>query len=151
MQDRQYWSVAGRSAVLLIGLLAALAGSGCNKSSLKVYPVRGQVFYKNAPAAGAQIVFQPQGEASSPEAKQKQPMAYGTVNDDGSFTVRSDPHGEGAAPGTYDVFITWYAADPRDAEKRFNKLPAKYADQEKPALVVTVKEEKNELQPFRLN
>jgi hypothetical protein len=136
---------------VLFALLIALACSGCSKSSLKLYPVRGQVFYKNEPAAGAQVVFQPQGEPGSDEAKAQQPMAYGTVEADGSFTLRSEPHGAGAAPGKYNVLITWYAVDPRDPEKRINKLPAKYADQEKPALVATVKEEKNELEPFRLN
>jgi len=145
------WSGSGRNAVLLTALLIALGCAGCSRSGLKLYPVSGEVFYKNEPAAGAQIVFQPHGEAMTDEAKAKQPMAYGTVEADGSFAVRSDPHGAGAAPGQYDVLITWYAVDPRDSEKRINKLPAKYADQTKPALVVTVKEEKNELQPFRLN
>jgi hypothetical protein len=151
MRELDRWSVSGRRAALSIALLFALACSGCSKSSVKLYPVQGQVLYKNQPAAGAQIVFQPQGESSTDEAKAKQPMAYGTVEADGSFTVRSEPHGAGAAPGKYDVLITWYAADPRDPAKHINKLPAKYADQEKPALVVTVKEEKNELEPFRLN
>jgi len=145
------WSVSGRRVALSIALLFALACTGCSKSAIKLYPVRGQVFYKNEPAAGAQIVFQPQGEPSTDEAKAKQPMAYATVEPDGSFAVRTEPHGVGAAPGKYDVLITWYAADPRDPEKAVNKLPAKYADQEKPALVVTVKEETNQLEPFRLN
>ncbi len=150
MRELVCWSVSGRRAALLIALLFALVSSGCQKSSVKLYPVRGQVLYKNQPAAGAQIVFQPQGETSD-EAKAKQPMAYATVEPDGSFTVRTDPHGAGAVAGKYDVLITWYAADPRNPEKSINKLPAKYADQSKPALVVTVKEEKNELEPFRLN
>ena len=38
----------------------------------------------------------------------------------------------------------------RDPERHFNKLPAKYADQSNPVLKVTVKEGKNELEPFRL-
>lgn len=151
MRDCERVSGIERNAVLLIALAAALSCAGCNKSSMKLYPVRGQVFYKNEPAAGAQIVFQPQGESNSGEAKAQRPMAYGTVESDGSFTLRSDPHGAGAAAGSYDVFVTWYAADPRDPQKHVNKLPVKYATQEKPALVVTVKEEKNELQPFRLN
>ncbi len=136
---------------LSIALLAAVTAAGCQKSSIKLYPVRGQVFYKNEPAAGAQIVFQPQAESGSDEAKAKQPVAYATVEPDGSFSLRSDPHGAGAAPGKYDVLITWYAADPRDPDKHINKLPAKYADQEKPAAVATVKEETNQLEPFRLN
>jgi hypothetical protein len=116
-----------------------------------VYPVHGQVLYKNQPATGAQIVFQPRQEAESDESKAKQPIAYGTVGPDGSFALRTESHGEGAAAGNYDVLVTWYVVDPRDAEKRVSKLPVKYADQSNPVLKVSVKEEKNELQPFRLN
>lgn len=135
--------------------------SACNRSSVKLYPVRGQVFYKNQPASGAQIVFQPADQSTSDqtsseaakrdESTAKQPMAYGSVAPDGSFVLRSFPHGEGAAAGSYNVLITWYAADPRNAEKTVSKLPEKYADQSRPAFKIVVKEQKNELEPFRLN
>ena len=77
-------------------------------------------------------------------------MVYGTVNKDGTFTVRTDPYGEGAPAGEYVVLLTWYDVDPRNPEQHVNKLPAKYADQSIPVLKVTVKEGKNELEPFRL-
>lgn len=78
-------------------------------------------------------------------------MAYGTVSQDGSFTVRTEPHGEGAVAGDYDVMVTWYAVDPRDEQGRIAKLPGKWADPSQPLLKATVKEGKNQLEPFRLN
>ena len=89
------------------------------------------------------------GEEFLAEAKLKQPPAYGTVAADGSFTLHTE-FGEGAAAGDYAAFVTWIGVDANDAEKRISKLPPKYADQEKPVLKVSVKEQKNELEPFRL-
>ena len=131
-----------------LSLLLAASGFalvGCNKSPVKLNPVRGQVFYKDQPAEGAQVVFQPAGEATK-----EHPMAYGTVGADGSFSMRTEPYGEGAAVGDYNVMITWYGKDPQDPEKSVSKMPAKYADQSNPVLKTTVKEGKNELEPFRL-
>jgi len=131
--------------VLMCALATAFAS--CSKSSVKLYPVHGQVLFKDQPAEGAQVVFRPAQESG--EGKNR-PMAYGTVEKDGKFTLRTDPHGEGAPAGDYVVLITWYDTDPRDPEKHFNKLPAKYADQLNPVLKVTVKEGNNDLEPFRL-
>jgi hypothetical protein len=141
----------GLRAVLASALLTPLVLGGCNRSSIKLYPVKGQVFYKKQPVAGAQVVLQPKENSQAPDAKDKKPMAYGTVADDGSVVLRSDFQGEGVAPGTYDVFITCYATDPKNPDRHFNKLPAKYADQAKPAFTVVVKEENNVLEPFQLN
>jgi len=137
--------------LLAISCVALLA-SACNKSSIKLYPVRGQVFYKNQPATGAQIVLQPQQPEAEPtdEAKAAQPLAHGTVADDGSFTLRTE-HGEGAAPGKYNVLISKDGVAPKNPEQHINKLPTKYSDQSRPALVVTVKPETNNLEPFKLN
>jgi hypothetical protein len=113
---------------------------------MKLYPVSGKVLVKDQPADGAQVVFQPTGGAT-----EQKPMAYGTVAADGSFKLRTEPHGEGAAPGDYDVMVTWMAVDPKDEMGRIAKLPGKWADPAKPLLKATVKESNNELEPFRLN
>src|SRR5262245_45245276 len=110
------WGGLRRFALFFV-LGSMLAGSACNKSSIKLYPVRGQVFYKNQPASGAQIVLQPQEQPGADDAKKSQAMAHGTVGTDGSFVLRTEPHGEGAVPGKYNVLITWYDADPKDPEK----------------------------------
>jgi hypothetical protein len=150
MHPANHFSILRGSATLHLLVAVALFCSACNSSSLKLYPVHGQVFYKNQPASGAQVVLQPKEEPNT-DQKDLKPMAYGTVGDDGSFTLQTDMHGKGAVPGDYGVFITWYMSDPRDPQKSSNKLPSKYANQSKPEFMVTVKEEKNELQPFRLN
>jgi hypothetical protein len=148
--------IVGRVAVLGIALCAALLSAGCNKSPVKLYPVQGKVLYKDQPVAGAQVVLRPQEEnQNNPvEAKEKPPLAFGTVAADGTVVMRSDYQGqaigEGVAPGTYNVLITWYGADAKNPEKSVNKLPAKYSDQSKPAYTVTVKPEKNVLEPFQL-
>jgi hypothetical protein len=149
---RAYVDICGASArCLLVGVATLAAAIGCNSSPVKLYPVQGKVFYKNQPADGAQVVFQSQEEAGSGESAAQQPMAYGTVGPDGSFSLRTEPYGDGAAAGDYKVLISWYAVDPRDEEGRISKLPAKYADPANPQLKATVKEGNNELEPFRLD
>jgi len=139
----------GSVRFVLVVLMCALAFAfaSCSKSSVKLYPVHGQVLFKDQPAEGAQVVFRPAQESGE---GQNPPMAYGTVEKDGKFTLRTEPHGEGAPAGDYAVLITWYDTDPNDALKHVSKLPAKYADQLNPLIKVTVKEGNNDLEPFRL-
>jgi len=116
----------------------AFAAGGCGSGSpVKLYPVRGQVLYKDKPTENAQVVFQPPGKATKDH-----PMAYGTVEADGSFILRTE-YGDGAPMGDYEVMITWYG-------EKGNQLPAKYSDQSNPLFKATVKEGTNELEPFRL-
>ena len=138
------------SVVISLRLLSILAlvmlGGACNKSAVKLYPVKGKVLFKDQPADGAQIVFRPVNE--DPAAKL--PAPYATVDADGSFSLHTEPHGEGAPPGDYIVMIMRYGADPKDPNKAANLLPLKYADPSKPILKATVKEGKNDLETFKL-
>jgi hypothetical protein len=111
-----------------------------------LYPVKGQVFYLDHPAAGAQVVFQPAGETPVGEAV----TPSGTVAADGSFTLSTYPHGDGAPAGEYNVLVTWYPPNARELENPVNKLPAKYAEPGSTLLKATVKEGDNVLEPFRL-
>ena len=89
------------------------------------------------PTAGRHIVYAVEGAA--------------TVSADGSFELRTDPHGVGAPAGDYAVLITWFP--PRDENPNSNpknKVPNKYSDPGKPLLKVTVKEGENTLEPFKL-
>jgi hypothetical protein len=133
--------IARLFALLLLCLLAA----GCNRSSIKLYPVKGKVTYKDQPTEGASIVFQPV-DGVTPE----RPIAYGDVKADGTFQLRTEPHGEGAAAGDYKVLIMWYGSASGEVLDAKSKLPAKYADPENPLLKATVKAEPNELEPFAL-
>ena len=127
-------------ATLLVCLLAA----GCNRSSIKLYPVKGKVTYKDQPTEGASIVFQPV-DGVTPE----RPMAYGDVKADGMFQLRTE-HGEGATAGDYKVLIMWYGSSSGEVLDAKSKLPAKYANPESPLLTATVKAEPTELEPFAL-
>jgi hypothetical protein len=108
-----------------------------------LYPVTGKVLYQDKPAEGAQIVF----HATDPQANPHKPS--GVVGADGTFTLTTHPHGDGAPAGEYTAVVTWYGENARD-EGAKNKLPAKYADATKSGLKATVKPEPTTLEPFRL-
>jgi hypothetical protein len=140
--DRSFRSRRWRLlALFAIGLTFA----ACNKSPVKLNPVTGKVLFKDQPAEGAQIVFQPAGETEPAP-----PKAFGTVGSDGSYSLYTDPYGEGAMAGDYHVMITWFAQNPRSPDQTINKLPPKYSDQTAPLLKATVKEGKNDIPPCQL-
>ena len=131
--------------VVCCALAFSAAALGCGKKGPKLYPVKGQVFFMDQPAAGAQVVFQPTGGANAEAG-----IASGTVGPDGSFALSTYPHGDGAVAGEYNVVVTWMPENARELDNPKNKLPAKYADSNNPVLKATVKEEANEVPPFRL-
>ena len=146
--DCEHFTCCRRHRPLLaVAVVVAACGalSACGKGGPDLHPVSGQVFFRDQPAAGAQVVFQPVGEAS---AQPERPT--GTVGADGSFKLQTYPHGEGAPVGEYGVIISWMPENARDLPNPQNKLPAKYADMNSPALKATVKEGNNELPAFRL-
>jgi hypothetical protein len=140
--DRDRFFFKGSLRLVLI-LAIAMLGGACKKSSAKLFPVKGKVLFKDQPAEGAKVVFSPTGEENA-QFRGDRPSA--TVTADGSFEMRTDPHGVGAPPGEYAVLITWFP--PRDENPNANpknKLPAKYSDPTKPPLKATVKEGENDL------
>jgi hypothetical protein len=135
------WPLAGLFALLAVCVLAA----GCSRAPIKLYPVKGKVTYKSQPTEGASVVFQPV-DGVTPE----RPMAYGDAKADGTFELRTE-YGAGAAAGDYNVLIMWYGSATGEVLDAKSKLPAKFADPEKPLLKATVKTEPTELEPFALN
>jgi hypothetical protein len=132
----------------LLLAVAGLALTGCEKSTVKLYPVRGQVFFKDQPAEGAKVVFLPAGDENA-QFRGARPSAK--VNADGSFEMQTEPYGVGAPTGDYTVLITWFP--PRDENPNANpknKVPGKYSDPGKPLLKATVKDGENTLEPFKL-
>ena len=125
----------------LTGSLALLAAS-CGGGGPTLYPVNGKVLYNGQPAEGATVVLHP-ADASAPKPS-------GTVDADGSFTLRTHPHGEGAPAGDYAVVVTWYPPNSRGLENPKPKLPARYSDPTQSGLKATVKTGPTELEPFQL-
>lgn len=135
-----------RGAVWLVLLLiSGILTTACKQSSVKLHPVKGKVTYKNKPTEGASVVFQPVNGVSADH-----PMAYADVKADGSFQLRTEPQGEGAVAGDYNVLIMWFGSATGEAIDAKTKLPAKFADPANPILKATVKEGPNELEPYAL-
>ena len=133
-----------------LGALGVLAGAlaSCSNGGPKLHPVTGQVFYEDKPAVGAEVVFVPVN-GTEPH------RPSGLVGKDGSFTLKTYPHGDGAMEGEYVAVVTWYEPTPSGAEDREppppkSKLPARYGDSAKSGLKAVVKPGSNTLEPFRL-
>lgn len=75
----------------------------CSKpdTKVKVYPVRGKVFFNGQPAGGAVIHFHPKFDTKSGTA------AFADVKEDGSFRLSTFGSDDGAAAGDYIVTIGW--------------------------------------------
>jgi hypothetical protein len=133
-----------RSAARLAPAVAAVLIASCGAGGPKLHPVRGKVLYLDQPAEGAAVVFQPANSTADSL------MPSGTVGADGTFTLSTHPHGEGAPAGDYVVLLTWLPPNAREQENPKNKLPPKYASPTESPLRATVKPGTNELEPFRL-
>ncbi len=84
----------GSSIRRLLLVLAVIASAiGCDSSNLVV--VTGKVTYENKPVASGTISFVSADNAS----------AYGDLQPDGSYSLKTDKPGDGAAPGTYKVIV----------------------------------------------
>jgi hypothetical protein len=129
--------------VLLAWAFAALLLGSCRKEGPTLHPVRGKLLFQNQPADGATVVFHP----TDPKA----PKPAGRVAADGSFTLSTYPHGEGAPAGDYLVAVTWLPPNARDVENAKNRLPERYAQPGSSTLKATVKAGPNELEPFLLS
>jgi hypothetical protein len=121
-----------------------LALTSCGGGSSKLHAVRGTVLYLDQPAEGAVVVFQPAN--STPDS----PTPSGTVGSDGTFSLRTAPHGDGAPAGDYVVLVTWYPPDAREQANPKNKLPARYGNPTETPLRATIKPGDNQLEPIRL-
>lgn len=124
--------------------LVCILLTSCESKGPKLYPVTGQLFLDDQPAAGATVVFHlKSGSGDSPK-----PGA--TVKPDGTFTLNTYPHGAGAPEGDYIVIATWLEDAQTEGQPARNKLPSRYSDPAQSGLQVTIKPETNKLEPFRL-
>jgi hypothetical protein len=129
--------------VVVIGLVPLLM-TGCGESRVPVFPVAGQVTYEGEPAVGAQVVFHPVGH-QLPEDE----AAIGSVKEDGSFDASI--YGNGGIPaGEYAVTVQWRKMVETDGGFGTGPdvLPEQYGKADTTPIKVTVREEKNVLDPI---
>lgn len=129
--------------MVAVGLMPLLS-TGCGESQVTVFPVAGQVTYEGEPAVGAQVVFHPVGH-KLPEDE----TAIGSVKEDGSFDASI--YGNGGIPaGEYTVTIQWRKLVETDGGFGTGPdvLPEQYGKAYTTPIKVTVKEEKNVLDPI---
>ena len=101
------------SVVVLLSTIATLLASGCKKPEF--YPVRGKVIiFAVGPLTEGEIRFRP--------IHNKKLVATGQIQKDGSFSVSTPGHGEGALAGDCQVAIV---VDPKDGKK---PIADRYAD-----------------------
>ena len=128
-------------------LLAFSAGlAGCSNSDslprLQVYEVKGKVVLADGkPLTSGLVSFVPIGDLPiTPSA---------TIASDGTFSLVTGGSGDGAPTGDYKVRIEAPGLRP-DPKSKKSLFPSKYSDEDSSGLVVTVRPQANQLDPFRL-
>ena len=138
---------AKQGLVLQIAILVLLSllPIGCGKRGVKVYPVRGEVYFNGQPADGATIHFHPVDKKAGPPA-------FATVNDDGAYSLTTFKSDDGAAVGEYIVTVIWLEEKEVDGETILGKdrLGGLYAKPDVSKLTATVSPGENEIDRFDL-
>lgn len=93
-----------------MAVLVSLAVTiGCGPAGPKLVPVRGRVVYADGrPVTAASVCFTP--EAATDDLK----LATSLLMEDGTFTLRTYPDGDGAMIGAYKVTISLGRGTPRN-------------------------------------
>jgi hypothetical protein len=93
-------SSVGRLCLVFVGSLVVAGcggGGGDAAKNVAVFKVTGTVTYQGKPLPQAVVTFSPKG---------RQPVAFGTTNDKGEFTLTTYTTGDGAAAGNYGVVVS---------------------------------------------
>ena len=133
-----------RSTLRFAVALAALTAASCGGGGPNLFPVKGSVLYQDKPAVGATVVFQPLNSTS------ESLMPSGVVGADGTFTLKTPPHGDGAPAGEYVVLVTLFPPNAREMQNPQSLLPAWFGSPTDSPLRATVTSGNNQLEPFRL-
>jgi len=134
-------------------LIAALCCTSCSKGGYNA--VHGKVLYQDQPIEGVVVTFHPKSKSALRD------LPFGVTRDDGTFEL-STGKAEGAPEGEY--VVTFYC--PQDAEDKPGKkakskgmrmqheqedrFKGAYVSEAKSNFKVTVKNGKNDLDPFNL-
>lgn len=131
-----------------------LAGCEGGPKHPPVYPVKGELFVKGQPAAGARLTLSP---AENPDpALWKMGFPTTIVQPDGTFAFTSYAEGDGAPAGNYKLIGTWLEGDtgiPSEDESAPPLKPlldAKYSRPESTPWTVVVEPKTNQLARFEV-
>ena len=126
-------------------VLALLPGCGGEEPAEKVYPVKGEVYFRGEPAAGAMVFLHPVGQ---PNGR----ILTGKVEGDGTFQITTRTRNDGAPPGRYVVTLSWSeTVKVNDVERETpDRFGRRYADPGRPAATVEVKPRANQLPRIEL-
>jgi hypothetical protein len=139
------------SRVIACGLTSAVLLSvvcGCSKSEVKVpvVPVTGSIKVGNEIPVGAQVVLHAKGH-SLPSGV----SPTGRVAEDGTFKLSIYGAGEGVPAGDYVATVQWYKIVKGEEGGTIsgpNVIPEKFGNPATSPLLVTVKNEPTQLEPF---
>jgi len=124
--------------------------------TVTVYPVEGQVLYKEKPAPLARVTFHP--VEGSDELQKLRPTAR--ADEQGKFQLNTFGLRDGAPEGKYKVTVEWRGPDPGsdlgkihfdDLSQYPNRLAEKYSNPESSPLTVTVTAGQNNLKPLQVD
>jgi hypothetical protein len=88
----------GRVCLVIVGsLVVAGCGGGDAVKHVAVFKITGTLTFQGKPLPQAIVTFSP---------KEGQPVATGTTNDKGQFTLSTYADGDGAAAGNYGVVVS---------------------------------------------
>ncbi len=141
----------GGSGLAGVSMVVLATFSGCGSSDappiMTVFEVKGSVLLPNSkPLTGGKISF----------VRTELPLivSSASIAPDGSFSLTTGDSGEGAPEGQYKVRIETNGPPPiargGKVDPKILPFPIKYTDEDSSGLVVMVKAEPNQLQPFIL-
>jgi hypothetical protein len=134
---------------LLAALFLTQASCRAKPSRAPVFPVRGKVFYRGQPAAGALVFFLPLHDALADKP-------HGKVDAAGAFEISTYRLNDGAPPGEYAVTILWPGPNPHsngegdEDNQGPDQLGGRYTSGTNSTWHVKVAEQPIELDPFEL-
>ena len=141
---------------VLVFLLAGCGGEADPSAGINLVPVSGSLLFKGQPAAGAMLIFHPEGQDEDNHAIR--PSAVTDV--EGRFELTSFENGDGAPPGKYNVAVIWelepeasggFSSLGQDKANGDTLLNRKYASPDTSELTAVVASTPTELLPFELH
>lgn len=135
---------------ILLVLLCLMCGCAKENDWKEVFPVRGKLLVDGQPAAGAMVSFLAEADVSNPRALR----STGEVQADGTFRLTTYLSYDGAPAGRHVVTAYWPGPLPENGSPTDvgpDRLQGRYVTPAHPLARVTIEENENALEPFRVD